>query len=727
MADILDALKYAGADEGSGPVDIKSALDAANDDEAPAASNVAPVTKGGRFVKGLTDMPTSAGQLVEHIPGAETGLNGVRWAIRKGLGAAGMPDAASLFENVSTDDFDNLVSTHEQEYQQARAAAGNTGIDWWRLGGNVAGTAPLAVGGSVASSVLGRVGQGAAQGGLFGVVGQPSNSPGSFWWDKVKGGATGAVLGAGTSAAVEGLSAGIRAGIAAIRRIGAPSAAAAGPQADALVNRVIQESGTDPASLNPNVLAGLKQEAHEALTSGVEPNAQAVLNRARAESLPVPVNLMRGQATGDAMLFSQEQNLRGVQGVGEPLTARLSEQENAFKANLDALGAKNAPDRVYTGNWLAEKVQGAWDSMQDAKDAAYKAVRNSRGQPAALDQFTAVDNIKAALDTPQASHAFDLLPSHIRQTIDDLADGKLDLTVAQMQQLDKAWGQAERGSADGSVRNAISVARRHLNDAPVSDELGEEARTAYQQARQMHAQQMSLIDPKLPNGRPNPNFQPLFKGVIEDGKPPETLFQSHFFGAAPSVAAKNLEMVGKLDPSGKELIGRTLMGEIKAEALNDASEARGAVSSAKLTQWANDPVKSARLDALMPAPQADTFRNLAATVEAAKKPPVASTVNTSNTGSTLVNQVGSMIKNGVLTQVGKRLPVVKQVVDPFVEGSAAARTQGQVSQALKPGVTLKQLMSASPSEAFWRSNAARVLIPGVAVASSADKSNEPPP
>lgn len=58
------------------------------------------------------------------------------------------------------------------------------------------------------------------------------------------------------------------------------------------------------------------------------------------------------------------------------------------------------------------------------------------------------------------------------------------------------------------------------------------------------------------------------KAMIVDGKPPEALFKTGFRDAAPSVAAKNLAYMSTIDPNARELVGRTLMSEIKRIALS---------------------------------------------------------------------------------------------------------------------------------------------------------------
>ena len=685
------------------------------------APSAAPLSKTSRFGQGLMDLPTGLGQIAEHV--AETPLNAIRSVIRGGLNAAGASDAASLFDPVKTTDFDQIVHQREVDYQKARNAAQQSGIDWWRLGGWAAN--PLNyLGTGAAATVAGRIGSAALQGGAIGAA-QPSTTPGSFWWDKIKGGSIGAIWGAGISSVIEGAVPLINMGINAARNVLGNEAASASPAADAIVNGALNEKGFDPASFDVNVLAGLKQEAEDALAHDVDPSPEMIASRARAESLPFPIRLLKGAASNNGMQFTNEQSLAAIKGVGEPITQRIVENNQAMIKNLDALGAKGAQDPVDLGTSIADKVQSFWDQVQSKKDALYTAVRNSQGQPATMDQFTAAQNIRDALDTPQASHAYDLLPENIKRTIGDLEDGKMPLTVGQMQALDKMWGAQARG-ADGSTAYAIGVARRELNNAPIADDVGEEARQAYQAARQAHAAQMSLIDPKLPNGMPNPNYQPLVDDVIYGGKPPETLFQKHFMGAAPSVVQKNMQFAGQIDPNLPEQIGRTYMGEIKRLALSGASDERGKVSEKVLSNF-TQPVAAARMDAILPAPAAETFRNLAGAVEDANRVPVTSMAgkpNVSGTGAFVTNAGLSMLKQQGAPQVIKRLPIIKQLVQPFTEGMEAAKQATGVQEALNPGITLKSLLTATPSQAARRSLLTRGAIPAALAAESANEEKQ---
>lgn len=677
---------------------------------------------------GLGDAEYGLGQIVEHAPVLSTIVKG--WqdigkvaseGAQAGFTKLGMTKAAAAasdvalgFDNNTAQQFDQIVQQRNTDYENARKAAGQTGIDWWRLGGDVANPVNyLSFGEGAAASVAGRIGQAAQMGGVS-TLSQPADNsgvPGGFWWDKTKqtiaGVAAGGVTGGLVETAMPALKAVTR---TLISKFGTSTPSGAANEA---VNAAISKAGLDPNNMPAPVLTSMRNEISDALKQGAEPSPVAIANRIKAESLPIPVQLMRGQATGDPMAFAKELNLRGIKGVGEPITTRLQQQNAAFIANLDALGAKDAPDTVAGSQNISSLLQSHWDALDSNKKILYDAVRNSEGQSAKVDQLSVVKNIKNALDTPEASHAYDLLPSNIKQTISDMSDGTMDLNVAKLQQLDHVWGQAAAGSQDGSVRYAISSARQILNDAPIRDNVGQKSLDNYAAAKAAHAQQMSLINPRLLNGRPNPAYQPLMDAVV-NGKAPEKLFNTGFMNTTPSQAAKNMILLKNLDPNSPEIIGRTFMGEIKRQALSSASDERGTVSQTVLNSWARDPVKSRLMANIMPAPNVQTFRNLADTVEAAKRFPVASAVNTSNTGSAITNVGVNMLKRSAIAQVARRLPLVHAAA----EGMQEASVERGVQESLNPGVTVKSLIGGGPKQAARKQLLSNLLAPSVALKES---------
>lgn len=116
------------------------------------------------------------------------------------LADAGLPVARS--EGVQG--VDNIINQVNADYEAARAEAGRDGIDWARLGGNIAGLAPAAYATPQAlASGLGRLGAGAVQGAAFGalqpVVGERAQD--RFGQSKAMQAGVGGALGAALPAA----------------------------------------------------------------------------------------------------------------------------------------------------------------------------------------------------------------------------------------------------------------------------------------------------------------------------------------------------------------------------------------------------------------------------------------------------------------------------------------------------------------------------------------------
>ena len=119
----------------------------------------------GGFVRGLLDIPDAGAQLLRRA--VPEGVASKIDAFGNMLADAGLP----LAKTEGVEGVDALVKQNEQAYQAARAEKGADGMDWGRLGGNIAATIPIAMaaptgGGGLLARTLAGAGQGAAVGAL---------------------------------------------------------------------------------------------------------------------------------------------------------------------------------------------------------------------------------------------------------------------------------------------------------------------------------------------------------------------------------------------------------------------------------------------------------------------------------------------------------------------------------------------------------------------------------
>lgn len=157
------------------------------------------IPRGEKFMRGVADPIQGGAQLLYNMVPASVQQAGNRlnnWLADKTGMVARLPEGG----------LNQAVQQSEREYDARRAAAGESGVDGWRLAGNVLSPANLAVARALpaASTLFGRVGAGAAGGAVSSAI---TPTAGDDFWDAKRsqmavGGAAGAavpVLGAGVA------------------------------------------------------------------------------------------------------------------------------------------------------------------------------------------------------------------------------------------------------------------------------------------------------------------------------------------------------------------------------------------------------------------------------------------------------------------------------------------------------------------------------------------------
>lgn len=152
---------------------------------------------GERLLMGVTDPVQGGAQMLAHaLPGGVVGAvnDATAWVNRQPV--IGPVTRALGMVPATPQQLDQQTQRREADYQARRQAAGQTGTDWARMGGNVAGTLPLALAapaGTLTRAALGGAMTGAASGALSPVT------EGDFAQQKAQqvlsGGAVGAVTG----------------------------------------------------------------------------------------------------------------------------------------------------------------------------------------------------------------------------------------------------------------------------------------------------------------------------------------------------------------------------------------------------------------------------------------------------------------------------------------------------------------------------------------------------
>jgi len=196
-------------------------------------------------------------------------------------------------------------------------------------------------------------------------------------------------------------------------------------------------------------------------------NLPTLQRHIEADTLPVPVRLTEGQATGDIVKLSNEQNRRGKD---PELAQRFNEQNGQLVENIGEIRQRAAPD-VY-GTKTIENSQGiidAYKALDETKNtdirAAYKALEDANGGQFPIDGATIAKNAEAALGKKLKT---EFLPPSIARQLERFKTEPMTFEQfeAMRTNLASEIRKAER-SGDGNAAQASSIVRQALEDLPL--------------------------------------------------------------------------------------------------------------------------------------------------------------------------------------------------------------------------------------------------------------------
>jgi hypothetical protein len=262
--------------------------------------------------------------------------------------------------------------------------------------------------------------------------------------------------------AVESMVAPGRGGLAGVAEAAAPEAAAAAGGARSIG---AAEAATPGLENTPKDF----QQAHAAAASSGPINPTVAARHVQAESLPVPIRLRAGQATGDAQQFSDEANMRADPDTQGVLTNDDKLQNDKLVANLETARREATPevvqrDNVEHGQQAVDDVKAMDNARMDDISAKYKKLADANGGKMPIDGRAWVDSADAQL----AEESRDIfLPENVRKLMDRVR-GSGEMTFGQFENYRSILADEGR-AAEGSARRSIAIVRNALENVPLSE------------------------------------------------------------------------------------------------------------------------------------------------------------------------------------------------------------------------------------------------------------------
>jgi hypothetical protein len=537
---------------------------------------------------GALDLATGAGQLVSNIAGAVS------------------PDIPKRYGQAMKD--------MEAQYQSGRVNP--SAPDVGRVTGGLIPS--IAMGGGPAAATLpGRMAQGAKIGGVLGAV-APVDPDRNYTDVKATQVALSTALGGLAPPVVETV---IRGAGAAINALGRTANSLRNPPSYQSVENTLrvelQRGGVDWNTLSQEVRNNLVSEVQGALRAGGSVNPQEAARLADFRRLGITP--LSSQITRDPAQFARETNLSRME-VGDPIAERLGVQ------NQQLIGTLNAPvrgaagtDPYSSGQRAIQGVQAFDAPRREAVTAAYDVARDHLGRAAPMNAKQFSDTANLALDD-QMLGAY--LPNEVRTILNRVSAGEIPFNVNTAVQIDRVLSAAQRSAGNGTPQSlAIGRVRDALNRADIADNVGVDAKQAFDTARGLAADRFRKIE-----------SSPAISEALEGAVAPEKFIEKFAIrGEVQDVA----NLLRNMQPQSRAEVRNGVLQWLRDKALSsDGTKFNQASFNRALNS-----IGERKLDLIFAGDRTalENLRALGRVGSNIQSPPIASGVNYSNSANALMD------------------------------------------------------------------------------------------
>jgi hypothetical protein len=428
---------------------------------------------------------------------------------------------------------------------------------------------------------------------------------------------------------------------------------------------------------------------------GAAETSQAAQRAARAQALPAPIKLTRGQLTRDRTQVAFERET-AKQKEGAPLASHYEDQNATFGQNLDAYA-----DQTGAEAYSARQVGKSVVSALEAKDATKKAeIRNLYDQARQAGEMQGQVDVSALSDWVAKNKGKDKLAPIVTAIENELKQnakvegGGLDnltltpkpaRTVMTLDASEDLRQAINKLAEPGTPNVVFGKEAKALIDAAQEGKGGDlfkQARRAYENYSNEFTNR-DVIDKAL---RTKPGtkdravaYEDVFKHSILNGSTDDVrhvfrVLEAHPVGADPAVVQAGQQ-------AAKDLRG-AVVNHIKDEMqknLNVDSTGARTGSPAKIDAIVRELDKDGKLDVIFGKKDAEKIRDLRDVAIDIYTSPTG-TVNSSNTASALMRKLDDV------AAYAKGTPIIGKAVNYSAQAIKSANTRRKVRDAINPNL-----------------------------------------
>lgn len=414
----------------------------------------------------------------------------------------------------------------------------------------------------------------------------------------------------------------------------------------------------------------LKQEISSIPVNKI--NLPTLQRHIEADTLPVPVRLTEGQATGDVVKLSHEQNRRGKDPM---LAQRFNEQNGQLIENLEAFRERAAPDAP--GSRTIDHSQAIIDAYKELDNnlnaninQKYQALRDAAGGQFPVDAPKLLSNIETRLKKELLSNE---APAGQFKELQRLAEGN-NMTFEDYLSLRRNLGDVARTATDGSTRKAAGYMIEELEKLPLQKEAAA-LKPLADQARKAARDRFQMLEK-----------DPAYRAA-ESGSIPADKFLETFV-----VKGHNKNVQAMIDHLGADSVARQHMAAGTINFLRDRAgiiDGQGNFTQAGYNKALKFLDDSNKMPLIFDGETATGLKTLGNVARYTQAQPRGAFVNNSNTlVGTLAEKAAQLAEYGGNVIGGGKfgLPIGSMIRGKAQEFKAAKETE----KALKPGAGIKQ-------------------------------------
>jgi hypothetical protein len=404
-----------------------------------------------------------------------------------------------------------------------------------------------------------------------------------------------------------------------------------------------------------------------------EVNIPTLQRHIEADTLPVPIRLTEGQATGDVVKLSKEQNRRGKDPV---LAQRFNEQNGQLVENLGLIRDKAAPD-VY-GTKKIENSQGIIDAYKELDNnlntsinADYQALRDAAGGQFPVDAPQLLKNVETKLKKELLSNE---APAGQFNELKRLAENN-SMTFEDYLSLRRNLGDIARTSQDGSVRKAASYMIEELEKLPLQKEAAA-LKPLADKARASAKSRFQMLEK-----------DPAMKAAVDDSVPADKFIDKFVVNGVHKNINTMVENLGKDSPAHQHMAAGTVNWLTDKAGIVDGN---GNFSQAGYNKALKKLDDVQNLNAIFNQEAASQLKTLGNVARYTQAQPRGAFVNNSNT---LVGSLAEKAGQGVSMGVEKGLNVAVpglQLGTTVMEMRARRAAEAETRKALELGAGTRQ-------------------------------------